>query len=101
MKSKYVEYRDFYITSFVDYDKELFVMVNIDGDTLVENFTSNFFSKEDLVINYYKLISKCATGADEDDIIPYTRKYMAHIVRVSQEELNMDYINFTLKGVQL
>ena len=98
MASKYIEYRDFYITSFVDIEKELIVMVNRDGDVRVENFTSNFFSKEELVVDYYKLISTCA---DNEDVIPYTRKYMAHIVKASQEELNMDYINFTLEGVQL
>lgn len=95
--SKYLLYRDFYITLFNDNQKYLAVFVNDRGLTKVINYDDNFYSYIDDIEAYDTLI-KHATD-DEQEQQKYLGKFIKYIAReLRKGDTQIDYDDLKERG---
>ena len=93
MRSKYLMYRDFYISLFNDEQKCLAVFVNDRGLTKVVNWDDNFYSYLDDIDAYNTLI-KHATDDDEEQqqYLGKFIKYLARELAKGEQEIDYEYL---------
>lgn len=105
-KSKYLDYRDSFITIFCDDEKYFVVFVNDRGSVNAINYDDNFYYVEYLIDTYFDLIvdsfkrwgHKDLTDEDWREIAQHTIKYIKHLKR-SQAEINYELICEETRGV--
>ena len=93
MRSKYLIYRDSYISIFNDDEKYLAIFVNDRGQAKVLNYDDNFYSIEEDIIVYNELIKHATSDLQEQqEYLGKFIKYVKREVKKSNAELNIDYL---------
>jgi len=95
-RRKYLDYKDYVITIFVEQDKGMVVFLTDNGHTKAINFEDNFFYVEYLIDTYYEMAVKSFKGwrnkdldlEDLKDIKRLLRKYIAHLKRQCEIDLS-------------
>lgn len=107
-KSKYLDYKDYIVSVFVDNDKCLSVFVNDRGETRVINFEDWAVCNEDYVIAYNDLLVDSFKGCrgyisdqDKDEMAGMLQKYFKHIKKQVGNDYEWDYDYLERYGVVL
>ena len=102
----WLEYKDMWVTIFGDLDKGLSIFVNDKGMSEVINYESNFFSVEDCIVAYDKLLTDSLSyhgeirDIDMKDYKKALKKYVRHIIKaMGGDVLDYDYLEYM--GVKL
>lgn len=96
MKSRYLDYRDYYISVFHDNEKYLMIFVNDEGATQVINYDSNFFTIENLIDAFYNLINESFRGLQTKELKNSVKRYYKHLLKQGAE-IEKDYISTNAK----
>lgn len=99
MRSKYLDYKDTFITIFSDWDKMLLCFVTDTGKSKVVSLDDNFFYVEELIDTYYEMIVQSFMGwrndysalneGDWKEIKEHLEKYVRYIKKESTIDLTL------------
>ena len=93
MKSKYLIYRDPFITMFHDDEKYMVVFVNDRGECAALSYDDNFYCVEEEIIAYVDLINRSFNGWKSEEKDECIRKFIKHIEKkIKPEQLNWEYL---------
>ena len=95
-RSKYLDYKDYVITIFNDFDKCMLVFLTDNGHTKSVDYDSNFFYVEELIDTYYEMAVKSFKGwrnkdldlEDLKEIKRLLKKFIAHLKRQCEIDLS-------------
>lgn len=105
-RSKYLDYRDSFITIFNDDEKMIVVFLNDNGTTKAIGYDSNFFYEELLLDTYLEMIelsfkgwkNKQLTDSDYEEIKEHLGKYYKHLIRFA-DDLDLSLANEQVRGL--